>query len=86
MDTSRLEELLEQLIDKQDELISRIKSLEATVEQQLSEANASISELQSSSSQICDQLNWWGEDHSLAKQILAALNGIESAVKWHLLS
>jgi predicted nuclease with TOPRIM domain len=79
MDTSRLEELLEQLIDKQDELISRIESLEATVEQQLTEANASISELQSSSSQIYDELNWWGEGHSLAKQVLAALDGIEIA-------
>jgi predicted nuclease with TOPRIM domain len=79
MDTSRLEELLKQLIDKQDELISRIERLEATVEQQLSEANASISELQSSSSQICDELNWWGEAPSLAKQVLAALDGIESA-------
>jgi len=79
MDTSRLEELLEQLIDKQDELISRIESLEATVEQQLSKANDSISELQSSSSQICDELNWWGESSSLAKQVLVALDGIESA-------
>ncbi|MDP3837579.1 MAG: hypothetical protein Q8Q54_01520 [Methylococcales bacterium] len=80
MDTSRLEYLLEQLIDKQDELISRIERLEATVEQQLTEANASISELQSSSSQIYDELNWWGENPSLAKQVLAALDGIESAV------
>jgi hypothetical protein len=32
MDTSRLEELLEQLLEKQDELIQRIESLEATVE------------------------------------------------------
>ncbi len=39
MDTSRIEELLEQLLEKQDELISRIESLETTVEQQLSEAN-----------------------------------------------
>jgi len=79
MDTSRLEELLEKLINKQDELISRIESLEATVEQQLSDANTSISELQSSSSQICDELNWWGEAPSFAKQVLAALDGIESA-------
>ena len=80
MDTSRLEALLEQLIDKQDELISRIESLEATVEQQLTEANVGISEVQSSSSQIYDELNWWGEGHSFAKQLLAALDGIESAV------
>lgn len=79
MDTSRLEELLEQLIGKQDELISRIQSLELIVEQELTEANASISELQSSSSQIYDELKWWGEGHSLAKQVLAALEGIETA-------
>ena len=80
MDTSRLEALLEQLIDKQDELIARIESLEATVEQQLTEANAGIVKLQSSSSQIHDELNWWGKEHSLAKQVLAALDRIASAV------
>lgn len=35
MDTSKLEALLEQLVDKQDELIQRIESLEAAVNQQL---------------------------------------------------
>ena len=45
MDTSRIEDLLEQLLVKQDELISCIQSLEATVEQELTEANSGISEL-----------------------------------------
>jgi hypothetical protein len=79
MDTSRLEELLEQLLDKQDELIQRIESLEATVEQQLTEANSRISDLKHSSSLIYDELNWWGEGHSFAKQILKALDDIEAA-------
>jgi hypothetical protein len=79
MDTSRLEELLEQLIDVQTQLLSRIDSLETVIEQGLAEANSSISELQSSSSQIFDELNWWGESPSLAKQVLAALDGIETA-------
>jgi hypothetical protein len=80
MDTSRLEELLEQLLDKQDELLTRLESLESTVEQQLTEANAGISSLTNASSLIHDELNWWGEGHhSFAKQVLGALAGIESA-------
>lgn len=82
MDTSRLESLLEQLLDKQDELISRIESLEATVEQQLAETNTNISELQFSSSKIYEELIWWGEDTNptLAKQVLRALQGIQSSI------
>lgn len=79
MDTSRIEELLEQLLDKQDELISRIESLEATIEQQLSEANSSISDLKDSSSRVNDELNWWGEEHSFAKQLFSRLDAIETA-------
>ena len=80
MDTSRIEELLELLLDKQDELISRIESLEQTVEQQLSEANNVISNLENSSTLIYTELNWWGEEHSFAKQLLSRLDGIELAV------
>ena len=80
MDTSRLEELLEQLIGKQDELISRIESLEARIDSQLTEVNSNISDLNFSSSQIYEELNWWGEKHSLAKQVLGAMKDIEMAV------
>ena len=80
MDTSRLEELLEQLLEKQDELIQRIESLEATVERQLTEVNSGISDLKYSSSLIHDELNWWGKEHSLAKQVLEALDRIYTAV------
>lgn len=79
MDTSRLEELLEQLIDKQDELISRIESLETTMSVQLNEANSELTAVKDSLSSIHDELNWWGEGHSLAKQVLGALSSIESA-------
>lgn len=79
MDTTRLEELLEQLIDKQDELISRIESLEATVEGQLTEANINISSLQIDLSVIRDELSGLGEG-SLASRLLTALSDIESAV------
>ncbi len=79
MDTSRIEELLEQLLEKQDELISRIESLETTVEQQLSEANSSISDLKDASTSINDELNWWGENHSFAKQLFSRLDAIETA-------
>ena len=80
MDTSRLEELLEQLVDKQDELISRIESLETTLNIQFNESNSELAAIQNSLSGIHDELNWWGEGHSLAKQVLEALNSIESAV------
>ena len=73
MDTSRLEELLEQLIEKQDDLISRIENLESTIEQHLVQANHGISLLY-------DELNWWGKEHSFAKQILSGLSGIETAL------
>ena len=79
MDTLRLEALLEQLLDKQDNLIARIESLEATVQQQLTEANSGISDLTHAASTIHEELNWWGEGHSLAKQLLKALAAIESA-------
>ena len=45
MDTTGIEELLEELVGKQDELISRIESLELTVKEQLTEANSGLAEL-----------------------------------------
>ncbi len=79
MDTSRLEELLEQLIDKQDELISRLENLETTVSSQLNETNSELVDVRHALSSIHDELNWWGEGHSLAKQMLNALERIENA-------
>ena len=76
MDTSKIESLLEQLLNKQDELISRIESLETTIEGQLTEANVGISSLENWSSQIHAELDWWGDDPSLAKRILSELGNI----------
>ena len=73
MDTSRLEELWDQWIEKQDDLINRIENLESTIEQHLEEANRGISLLH-------DEMNWWGKEHSFAKQILSGLSGIETAL------
>lgn len=70
MNTSRLEELLEQLIEKQDELINRIENLENTIGQQLERANNGISQLH-------EELNWWDGGPSFAKQILSGLSAIE---------
>lgn len=80
MDTSRLEALLEQLIDKQDELIGRIEPLESTLEFQILNTNSNLDELTSVSRNIYEELNWWGEGHSLAKQLLIRLDTIELAV------
>lgn len=79
MDTPRLESLLEQLLDKQDE-VSRIESLEATLERNVSDVSIGIFDPRFSVSSIEDELNWWGEKPTLAKQLLGALNGIESSV------
>jgi hypothetical protein len=76
MDTSKIEALLEQLIDKQDDLISRIEILESTLEGQLVETNSALDEVKYSLSKIYDEINWWGEEESLAKQILNILNRI----------
>jgi CHASE3 domain sensor protein len=80
MDTSRLEELLEQLVDKQDELISRLEILESTVQDRLSEVHTELVSANHSLSNVHDELNWWGEGASLAKQVLEALSDIKSAV------
>jgi len=74
MNTSKLEALLEQLIDKQDELIQRIESLEETLKEQLIEANENLFEVQCYSSQICDELNWWSDAPSFAKELLSAMS------------
>ncbi len=80
MDTSKIESLLQQLLDKHDELIARIECLEATVDQLMSEANRGVSEVVTTVSAINDELNWWGEGHSLAKQVLSALDAINCSV------
>jgi uncharacterized protein (UPF0335 family) len=67
VDTSRIESLLEQLLDKQDELISRVESLEKTVEQ--------------SSSDVSDELKWWGDDPSFAKYVLKAFESLEAVIE-----
>ncbi len=59
MDTSRLEELLEQLVEKQGEMISQLESLKTTVKYSLST--------------IHDELNWRGEEPSFAKEVLSTL-------------
>jgi|GEM_PF-5820695 len=87
MDTSALEMLLERLIDKQDELIARLESLEYTLGDKLDEVNKNICELQSdvsmmqaSASRINDELNWWSSNNSFAKQLLSALSDASSEI------
>lgn len=80
MDTSRLEELLVQLIDKQDKLISRVESLETMLEKKLTETNDGLTDLRSISSEFYEEFNWWSDGHSFAKQVLSSLEGIESEI------
>lgn len=81
MDTSRIEALLEALIDKQDEIITRIEFLEQSVSYGLGVVRDELStlniNLSTGISQIHDELNWWGEGHSFAKQVLGTLESID---------
>ena len=66
MNTERIEELLERLIDKQDEIISRLDAVESVLEEKLNESNYKLSNIEG-------ELNWWENKPTLAKQLLAAL-------------
>lgn len=73
MDTDRIEELLERLIDKQDDNIRRLESVEAVLEDQLGEANGHLSAIE-------EELNWWQDKPTMAKQLLSALEDIDRSV------
>lgn len=73
MDTDRIEELLERLIDKQDEIIRRLESMEAVLEDQLGEVNGHLSAVE-------EELNWWEDKPTMAKQLLSALEEIDRSV------
>lgn len=94
MNTSRIESLLEQLLDKQDELILRIESLETTVEQQLTSVNNELNWLEPYSfakrmldkqdellSSVNNELNW-AEPLSFAKQTIDALEAIHTSLNY----
>lgn len=81
MDTSRIEALLEALIDKQDEIITRIEALEQSVSYDLGAVTNELStlntNLSSGISRIHDELNWWGDGPSFAKQVIGTLESID---------
>lgn len=78
MDTSRIESLLEILIDKQDDIITRIEALEQSVSCDLNAVTSELNAVNTGISQINTELNWWGAEHSFAKQVLAVLENIET--------
>jgi len=80
MDTSRIEELLERLIDKQDDLIARIDNLETKISDTAYNLGVHLSDINFKAEQVYGELNWWGEEHSLAKQLLAALQSIDTSI------
>ncbi|TDP80863.1 hypothetical protein EV672_11078 [Aquabacterium commune] len=73
MDTDRIEDLLERLIDKQDDIIRRLESIETVLDAQLGEANVRLSRVE-------EELNWWEDKPTLAKQLLSALEHIDRSV------
>lgn len=73
MNTDRIEKLLEQLIAKQDDIVYRLEALESVVEEQLQESNDKLSSIQ-------EELNWWEDKPSMAKQLLSALEHIEKSL------
>ena len=74
MNTERIEQLLEQLIDKQDNIIDRLDALETTMGDQVQAVRDRLGD-------IFHELVWWGEEHTLAKQLLESLGRIETAVE-----
>lgn len=80
MDTSRIEELLERLIDKQDDLISRIESLETRISESAYDVGMHLHDINDKAGLVYDELNWWGEGQSFAKQLLGALQGIDTSI------
>lgn len=73
MNTERIEELLERLIDKQDEIISRLDTVESVLGNELRESNHRLSNIE-------DELNWWEDKPTLAKQLLSSLEHIDSSL------
>lgn len=73
MDTDRIEDLLERLIGKQDDIIRRLESIETVLDAQLGEANVRLSRVE-------EELNWWEDKPTLAKQLLSALEHIDRSV------
>ena len=80
MNTARIEELLEQLISKQDDIIYRLETLETVVGEKLGAVNEKLEESNSELSSINDELNWWGDKPSLAYRLLSDLETIKASV------
>lgn len=81
MNTERIEELLEKLIAKQDDIIYRLEMLESVVDEKLSEANARLEASSLTQESIHEELNWWENKPSLAKQLLSALEHINTSLQ-----
>lgn len=78
MDTSRIEFLLEKLIEKQDEIISRLDTLENTLINEFDTTGAELINISHNTQQIHEELNCWEETPSFAKELLSAIERIES--------
>lgn len=74
MNTERIEELLQELIYKQDDIINRLEMMESTIEEKLSDSNFKLTQIQ-------EELNWWEDKPSLAKQLLSALEHIDTSLQ-----
>jgi type I restriction-modification system DNA methylase subunit len=81
MNTERIEELLEQLIAKQDDIIFRLETLESVVDGKLDESNGQLEASNFKLDSIHEELNWWENKPSLAKQLLSALERIDTSLQ-----
>ena len=73
MNTERIEELLQELIFKQDEIVYRLENMELTIKEKLSDSNYKLDGIQ-------EELNWWEDKPTLAKQLLSALQDIDGSL------
>ncbi|RZO91446.1 MAG: hypothetical protein EVA59_13285 [Limnobacter sp.] len=88
MNTSRLEELLEAVVDKQVELIERLESIESSINDRFESLEKTLATLEShaftiayKAETIADEMVWWDiKTPTLASQLLRKLDEIETAV------
>lgn len=84
---SDLIERLDYMETKLSDLLTEANSNLSDIGSQLMQANSSLQDMESRSietssqlSMIQTELTWWGDDPTLAKEVLSSLNNIETAV------
>lgn len=81
MNTTRIEALLEQLVQSQDVMNYRLEKLEFVLQEKLTEATHALDQIQSAttnSAEVLTSMKQWE-----VEQALAHLQAIEDELSWH---